>query len=176
MASRLVLVSGAPGAGKTTLARRLAGDLGFALLTKDTIKEALGEVLPAGSLDRSRQLGRAAVGALYALAGEQLELGVPVVVESAFHQDLAGSVAPMVERARAVLVHCTAPERVLARRLLERSASGARHSVHADDQRESIPWDRYRAMELDVPTLFVDTADGYRPDYPTILRFAETGR
>ena len=38
---RLVYVSGAPGAGKTTLAGPPAEALGYALITKDTIKETL---------------------------------------------------------------------------------------------------------------------------------------
>jgi predicted kinase len=38
---RLVFVSGAPGSGKTSLAVPLAAELGFALLRKDRIKEAL---------------------------------------------------------------------------------------------------------------------------------------
>jgi predicted kinase len=49
-ARRVVLVSGPPGAGKSTLAGPLAAELGFALLGKDRIKETLHEVLgaPAG--------------------------------------------------------------------------------------------------------------------------------
>ena len=32
-------------------------------------------------------------------------------------------------------------------------------------------------MELvDVATLLVDTSDGYRPDYPTVLSFVEGAR
>jgi hypothetical protein len=35
-----------------------------------------------------------------------------------------------------------------------------------------IAWRDYLPMDLvDVPTLRVDTEDGYRPDYPTILDF-----
>lgn len=45
-----MLVSGAPGSGKSTLAGPLAAELGFALLTKDGIKETLHDVLAPGAL------------------------------------------------------------------------------------------------------------------------------
>jgi predicted kinase len=172
MTAALVLVSGAPGTGKTTLARKISADLGMALLTKDTIKEALGEALGAESVEQSQDLGRASVSVLYALAREQLAFDVPVIVESAFHQALAGEVEPLVARVSAVLVHCHAPDEVLTARALARAAD--RHAVHFDSER--VPFDNrhYGVMELDIPTLFVDTEDGYRPDYPTILSFVET--
>ena len=44
--------------------------------------------------------------------------------------------------------------------------------MHRDGDR-AIDWDRYGLMELDVPSLVVDTSDGYRPDYPTVLAFVE---
>ena len=44
---RLVYVSGSPGAGKTSLAAPLAAELGYALLTKDLIKETLHDALGA---------------------------------------------------------------------------------------------------------------------------------
>jgi ribosomal-protein-alanine N-acetyltransferase len=37
----IVVVTGVPGSGKTTLARSLAVELGLPLISKDTIKEAL---------------------------------------------------------------------------------------------------------------------------------------
>lgn len=46
---RVVLISGAPGAGKSTLAGPLAAELGFALLTKDQIKETLHDALAPGA-------------------------------------------------------------------------------------------------------------------------------
>ena len=44
---RMVFVSGAPGAGKTSLAIPLAAELGFALACKDKIKETLHDALGA---------------------------------------------------------------------------------------------------------------------------------
>ena len=46
------------------------------------------------SVERSKQLGGASVDALYALIDVQLDLGVSVVVDHAFHQDLADAVLP----------------------------------------------------------------------------------
>jgi predicted kinase len=67
---RLVYVSGAPGAGKTTLAGPLAEALGYALITKDTIKETLHDALgaPQADLAWSRRLGAASMELLWALA------------------------------------------------------------------------------------------------------------
>lgn len=41
----IVLVNGAPGSGKTTLASPLGRMLGLPLIAKDTIKEAMADVL-----------------------------------------------------------------------------------------------------------------------------------
>ena len=74
---RLVYVSGAPGSGKTSLAVPLAAELGYALLSKDRIKETLHDALGAPEPDRawSRRLGGAAMELLWALAA-----GAPAAV------------------------------------------------------------------------------------------------
>src|SRR5579859_4750782 len=89
---QVVLVSGAPGAGKTTLAGPLAAGLGFALLGKDRIKETLHDALGAPEPDRpwsgrqwSRWLGGAAMELLWSLAAD----APSVVLEANFrpHSD-----------------------------------------------------------------------------------------
>lgn len=47
---RLVLVSGVPGTGKSTIAAPLAAALGLPLIAKDLIKEALADTLAAPAL------------------------------------------------------------------------------------------------------------------------------
>jgi glucokinase len=75
----VVLVNGIPGAGKTTLSRPLAAELGFPLLAKDTIKESLFDTLGVRDRAWSRQLGTASMGVVRALV-EQMP--GPVVVDN----------------------------------------------------------------------------------------------
>jgi predicted kinase len=78
MGSRLVLVCGLPGSGKTTRAERLAADIGAARLSPDDWMRALG-------IDLFDQPARGRVEALqWELAQELLALGTSVVVEWGF--------------------------------------------------------------------------------------------
>jgi hypothetical protein len=79
---QMVFVSGAPGAGKTSLAVPLAAELGFALVCKDKLKETLHDALgaPRPDLAWSRKLGAAAMELLWALAAD----APSVVIEANF--------------------------------------------------------------------------------------------
>jgi predicted kinase len=122
---RLVYVSGAPGAGKSSLASPLAVELGYALITKDVIKETLHDALgaPEADLAWSRRLGGASMELLWTLAAR----APAVVIEANFrpYSDfergrLRGLGGRLVE------VHCACPAEVAAARYNAR----ATHPVH----------------------------------------------
>ena len=120
-----VLVTGAPAAGKTTLAQPLADHLGLALLGKDAIKEALyGELGIPQDVQQGRRLGRAAVMTLLRLArtcpGAVLDSTFPAYAHAGLRQ-LPG---------RLIEVHCVAPRAVVLARYEERKAQ--RHPGHLD--------------------------------------------
>jgi predicted kinase len=125
----VVLVSGAPGAGKTTLAVPLAAALGLPLLSKDQIKETLFDALdyPAGDLEASRRAGAAAMQLLWALA----ETFPSVVLEANFRPHSAYERSRInVLNARLVEVYCACPPVVTAERYATRAASATHHRAH----------------------------------------------
>src|SRR6185312_1931048 len=85
----LVVVTGMPSSGKTTVAEALAYDLRLPLVAKDEIKESLYDTLGAGDVSWSGRLGGAAYGILFALARAMLASGVSLIVEANFFRDHA---------------------------------------------------------------------------------------
>lgn len=165
--AKLVVVSGAPASGKTTLARTLGQRLGLVVLEKDALKEALANAvgLPADVAASSR-LGSAAYAALFLLAQELLADEVGVVLESNFRRGISETeLARVAAVATSVhLVHCTAPEDLIMRRYGARS----RHAAHFDDHRhDAVRTDleagRYEPLRVDWPIVVVRTVSGYEP-------------
>ena len=127
--SQIVLVSGPPGAGKTTLARPLAKALGFALLSKDDIKEPLFDALGGvrGDAAATQRIGAASWEVLWALAPHIPRL----VLEANFHVNSAYEHARLAALpGRIVEVYCRCPPAEVARRFAARAARPEHHAAH----------------------------------------------
>jgi predicted kinase len=147
-----VIVSGPPASGKSTLAAALASALDLPLLAKDGIKDALVDALGAPDVARSRELGRAAVQVLLAVA----RTSGRGVLESVWHgyarEPLAALPGPTVE------VFCRCNPEVLRARFRIRSAR--RGAVYFDRQRTAAElWNAEIGAPVAAgwPVLEVDT-------------------
>lgn len=181
----LVLVGGAPGSGKTTLAIALAPRLALPLLRKDAFKETLFDALrEAGSPEAvserepSKRLGWAAIRLLYARAGDLLAAGCGCIVESNFYRGVSEQdLAPLLAMSDPRLIHCEAPDSVLLARYQARHVAGERHPAHVDgaaidDFRRALAAGSFAPLDVTIPVLRVNTVDGYEPDFGVIVRFA----
>jgi predicted kinase len=156
MSGYYVVVSGAPGSGKTQLARPLARTLGLPLLSKDVIKEALFDELGVGDRLWSRRLGRASITVLYRLAAD-----VPAaVLESVFQRDFA--VADLKALGKPLIeVHCVCDPQLAIERFQKR-ADTERHPGHLDNRQplnklEQLVHEGSTPLGLGGPLLEVDT-------------------
>ncbi len=130
----VVIVSGAPGAGKTRLLRELVPRLGLPVIAKDDIKESLGDSLGVGDLEWSQRLGAATWDLLFLMYERLLEGGASFIAESNFstRYEQPRRFRELMERfpCHVVEIHCHAEPAVLAERFRGRQARGERHLVH----------------------------------------------
>lgn len=173
---RLIVVSGPGGSGKTTLAHRLAVQIGCPAICRDEIKEGMVHAHgPGFEPTVSDPLTRRTYPLFFDVVRVLLEGGVTVVAEAAFQHHLwARGLTPLTSLTEMRVVRCTTSAGEMQRRRRQRLAEVATRVAHADRgsftaARPAQPWD---AIHLDVPTLDVDTGDGYRPGLADIVAFA----
>ena len=128
---RVIVVTGLPGSGKTTLARVLAGRYRLPVISKDLIKEPLLDVIGAADAAQSRLLSDASFAALFGVARALRASGTCFVLEGNFrpgeHEVPLGAAlhgAPMAQ------VVCRVPEGERAARLAARANHPSRHAGH----------------------------------------------
>jgi predicted kinase len=129
----VIAVGGIPGAGKTTLARRLADALYVPLLVRDEIKEGMHVTVRSVDPAEVRRFSDAAFRAFWSTAANLAAAGVSQVIEAAFHRDFAAAEFERLDRCADVhLVWCRVePEVALSR---YRARAPLRHPAHADDE------------------------------------------
>jgi hypothetical protein len=127
---RFVVISGLPGSGKTTLGRRLATALGFPLLDKDEILEALFDSLGVGDAAWRNRLSRSADVVLQRLADQT---SGAVLASFWRHSQASGESGTPTGwlsslSGKVVEVHCACSPAIAA----ERFAARKRHDGHLD--------------------------------------------
>ncbi len=173
----VIIVSGSPAAGKTTLARRLARDLKLPLVTKDDIKESLFETLGWNDREWSKKVGYASFILLFEFLERQVEAGKSAIAENAFYPEFD---RPRFQRlsSRYKLetfeVHLTADHQVLIDRFENRSGSPERHPGHSalgehESLESKLTEGVFGPLELGGELLIVDTSDFSTVDWDSVV-------
>lgn len=133
MKTRLVLVTGPPGAGKTTMARRLGPALRLPVIDRDDLKDTMFEELGWSDREWSRRVGAASWELMFLLTERCLAAGTSLLLDSNFRAPADERIAEIIERhpSHIVEVHCSARADVLIDRFRRRWQEGGRHPGHA---------------------------------------------
>ncbi len=174
MSPSLIVITGHPGTGKTTLAHRLSAELKFPLLCKDEIKEILFDRLGWSDDVWSRKLSLSAYGIMDYVLQSALSVGAGLIVESNFvaeydSERFGGLIAKYDVRAMQIVLHCK--EIIRTERFKNRGVSGNRHPGHhdLDKAQEHLEGERRTPLALDIPLIEIDTTDFENLDYKKLL-------
>ncbi len=147
-------MSGLPGSGKSTVAKRLAADLGCAVISVDTIERGLHEA----GVDASEPIGLAAYAVANRLVHAQLSMGHTVIADAVNHHP----------EARQAWLDLAAEHKIDIRVIHVECSDEALHRARLESRVHElrvVPWERVVALRetwapWPVETESVDTAPG----------------
>jgi predicted kinase len=131
----VVVISGLPCTGKTTLGKRITRDFAIPFFSKDGFKEPLFDDLGWSDRAWSKKLSLVSYKLLFYVLETQLEVGRSCIVEGNFDLVHAQTLNALKQKYEFEVfqIHCHAQPEVLLERFRARWASGKRHPGHADN-------------------------------------------
>ena len=158
----LVLVTGRPGVGKSTLAPKLAKALSCPLVSRDEIYEGIRRTRRAGpEAPADDGVMMTAFDAFFGTVELLVRAGVTLVAEAAFQDPRWRlGLGPITTLADIRIVHCVLDPELAAERVARRRGYPSKNGPF-------VP------LSLPVPSLTVDTSDGYAPGFHEIVAFLD---
>jgi len=171
----LIIVSGRPGSGKTTLAHMLASSLSCPLIARDEIYDGLLRTFANHpKLADKDRLTKSAFETFFRAIGLLLSNDVTLVAEAAFQNERWRiGLEPLIALADMRLIHCTVSSEISRQRVIDRS----RGKQSVPDPAADTPVIRpFEPLSLPIPSLSVDTTDEYDPRLDEIVAFITSSR
>jgi cytidylate kinase len=129
----MIIVTGAPGTGKTTLSRKLSERYSIPIIAKDEIKELLFDSIGIGDRQWSLQLSKASYNLLFNFIAKLLMTNNPFIVEGNFYNGEATENFLKIKSHIDFIplqIHCYTEPEILYQRYKARDNSGERHLGH----------------------------------------------
>jgi predicted kinase len=174
----VIIISGPPCTGKTTLGQHIAAKFHLPFIHKDGIKERLFDTLGWSDREWSKKLGFATYAMLEYFMEVQLQAGISFIVESNFAPDF-GTQTFLKLKAQYEFepfqIQCRTEGTVLLQRFKERAESGQRHPGHVDTStyeefRAGLLRGKLDALEIGGTLYEIDTTNFGDIDYEALFK------
>jgi predicted kinase len=161
----IVIVTGLPGSGKTTLSKKLAKKLNLPLINKDAIKELLFDCLGWKDREWSKKLGVATFDLLYYIMEAQMKAEKSFIVESNFKHEFDSKKFLALKKKyyfKPIQIICETKGEIIYRRFKRRVELGNRHPGHRDELvceeiKNNLLKGDYKSLQIGGKIIKVDT-------------------
>lgn len=174
----LIVITGRPASGKTTLARHLSQRANLPLLSRDEIKE--GYITTTGiHHNQHSSIDLHVYETFFHMIDLLITQGVSIIIEAAFQHKLwQPKLYALLNKADIKIIICsTDPELAKTRfddRLMNEPGRKTFHGenpILSSNEKVALLIEQYENVSMEVPTLQVDTTNNYNPNIDVVVDF-----
>ncbi len=172
----LIVVTGRPASGKTTLAHTLARKIRCPVISRDEIKEGLINTVKTVEKIEDRAKWHV-YNAFFEVVKLLLTNSITFIAEAAFQHKLWIPKLELLEGTAEIrIIYCRIDPELARLRFIQRELSDPQRAFfHSEKKVQAakgiLPIGNYNPPIMNVPTLTVNTSDGYEPEIAEIVSF-----
>ncbi len=176
--SNIIIVTGRPAAGKSTLAKWLSQELKLPLVSKDSIREELFDRLGWKDRKWAQKLGKVSIDMMFYFARAELAVGHSIIMDNSFYPPVSTPRFQALKEqynAKSVQIVCDSDRETLFQRFKARADAGGRHPGHGDQDvleelYANLADNSSPILEIGGSVIKVDTTDFSKVNYQKILK------
>lgn len=178
----LIIISGLPGTGKTTLSKNISDKLNLPLVSADAIKEVMWDTMGHEfDFDFSDKIGRTAFELMYYFIEGSLLKGISLVAEAYFSPERNNERINQLKNkfnVRLLQIYCNCETNALQKRFKERMKKESYHkghkhviSLYGEDRILDSLEAKNKRLDIDGATYDLDTTNPGSINYKELFQF-----